>query len=96
MVIHDGLSSISAAIIFMIIFITIILYLLYMIAVSSAEKRKLKKARLLIEEGHRKAINGKKNDGIYQEERHIKSLEDIKTCDEIAKKIADRDLSLLS
>ena len=96
MVIPNGLSSLSAAIVFSIIFGSMILYLLAMIASSANEAKKIKKATSLIEEGHRRAVNGKRNDGIYREDKHRKQVEEIEECKQAARDLAKQDMSLLS
>lgn len=96
MIIQDGLSSRSAAILFMIAFMTIIIYLLVTLKACLSETKHLKQAKRLIEEGHHKALHGKKDDGFYQENRRTKTPEDIEACKKYAEKVAEQDISLLS
>ncbi len=55
------------SIVFTVVFITLLIYLLLTIVMGNKEKRKLEKARDLIEEGHQKILNGTTDDGYYRE-----------------------------
>lgn len=66
-VIQDGLSGNGMSIVFTVVFITLLIYLLLTIVMGNKEKRKLEKARDLIEEGHQKILNGTTDDGYYRE-----------------------------
>ena len=50
----------------------IILYLLLTILISSAYKAKLKKAKKMIQEGHARALAGRKDDGVYRENKRLR------------------------
>ncbi len=104
MVINETISSLSAGIVFAIIFLSILLYM----ALTGKEERKrynkIKRAKDLIEEGHNKALQGSRYDGIYKETRREKYQEEIKLekqreelekCKQRARKNADSDLQLL-
>lgn len=51
------------------VFSGMILYLWIMIKMETAYFKKLKKAKQLIEEGHKRAINGKTGDGFFERRR---------------------------
>lgn len=95
--IEDTMNGTAPAAVFMIIFLSIILYLVLTISVEKTRYDDLKDVSRMIETGHRKAVNGKRNDGLYRERKHLKDYkEDLERCEEDAKKQARKDLALLS
>ncbi len=50
----------------------LIMYLLITINIANDYKKKLQKAERLIQEGHSKALSGRKNDGFYNERRRLR------------------------
>lgn len=66
-VITDGLSGNGLAIIFIIIFASLLLYLFCTSSINKKEQKKLKDAKQLIQDGHAKILNGTTDDGCYRE-----------------------------
>lgn len=95
MTISENLTGIAPGIIFAIIFGSLILYLLMLVAREKRLYRKMKRAQRLIEEGHSKAMHGRKDDGIYQETKRQKYDREVRECQKKAAAQARRDLELL-
>ena len=75
-VIPENMNGLSQAVIFAILFIGIIIYLLIITAMDRKEYDNMTLAKKLIEEGHAKALKGKKDDGIYSETKRIRDTGD--------------------
>lgn len=95
MQITDQMTGKAPAIIFIVIFLSIFIYLLIMIAHDGKELYLYKKARQMIEEGHKKATKGNKHDGFYKETKRAKYKNEVDKCKEKAEAVADHDLQLL-
>lgn len=72
-VVNNNLNHFSIPLLVAIVFVAIILYLYISIYNDRRYKEKLKKAETMIREGHDKALNGKKDDGFYSEEKHLRT-----------------------
>ena len=96
LLIPETISSMSAAILFFIVFISIFAYLIMSGASESAHYKQLKKAQRLIAEGHSKALKGDRHDGIFREIKREKYKEEYDKCLNRARNTADSDMSLLS
>lgn len=66
-VITDGLTGNGLAIIFIIIFSALLLYLFCTSSINKKEQKKLEDAKQLIQEGHAKILRGTTDDGYYRE-----------------------------
>lgn len=67
LVVRDGIQSQSIFIIFIILFFTMMVYILQSAEHTKKEKKKLEQAIILIKEGHEKAMHGTSFDGMYRE-----------------------------
>lgn len=95
--IEDTMNGTAPAAVFMIIFLSIILYLVLTISVEKTRYDDLRDVSRMIETGHRKAMNGKRGDGMYREKKHLKDFqEDLERCEKEAQAQARRNLALLS
>lgn len=54
------------------ILLGVLIYLLITMKTDHAYKVKLRKIQSMINEGHEKALSGRKNDGIYQETKRLR------------------------
>ena len=99
MVITDSLTGKAPAILFIILFSSISVYLFASMIIQKSESRKMSKAATLINEGHNKALQGKKDDGFYSEQKKLKHElkenmeEDDRLCE--AQKMAQNDMQQL-
>ena len=71
--VFSSITGYGLAIIFLIIFLSILMYLIVSASIDKNEENKMKRAKKMIEDGHKKATNGKKDDGIYAEIKKTRS-----------------------
>lgn len=95
-IISESLSILSASIIFIIFFASVLAYMMMSGSSENTFYQQLKKAKRLIEEGHARALKGSRNDGFFEEVRREKYKEEYDKCMEKARNTADQDISLLS
>ncbi len=95
MVIHESITGFAPAIIFIILFGSMIFYLMITIGLEKHEYNKMTRCQKMIEDGHKKAINGNKHDGLYRENKYQKYHNEVEKCKEDARKAAKSDMRLL-
>lgn len=93
MFINETINGEAPALIFAILFLSFIVYLIILVKSEKTEYNKMQKAKEMIEEGHKKAINGSKHDGFYRETKRLKEAEE---CKKQIKESVEQDIHLLS
>lgn len=66
-IVQDGIQGQRLAILFIILFATMLVYILKTSGYSRREREKMEQAQKLIREGHEKAMHGSAFDGMYRE-----------------------------
>ena len=74
-IVNSSISPGSVALLGIITFSMTLMYLIVSTGMTSSENRKAMKAKRLIEDGHKRAVNGRKDDGFFKEIRKERNTE---------------------
>ena len=83
-IVNSSISVRNIAILGLCVFAFVFLYLFISSKLLNVEMNNIKKAKEMIEEGHENALNGRKDDGYYEETRRLRTPENAEECDEEA------------
>ncbi len=75
-IVNSSISIHSVAILGICIFLFVAVYILAATSIAGNEISRMKRARKMINEGHEKALNGRKDDGYFEEVRKLRDTED--------------------
>ncbi len=75
-IVKSSISVHSFGILAICFFVVVIVYLAITTRLTEEETKKIKRAKFLISEGHERAINGRKNDGYYEEVKKLRNPEE--------------------
>jgi hypothetical protein len=90
-VVNSSIAVHNIAILGLCVFGFVFLYLFILSRLIKVEMNNIVKAKELIEEGHENAINGRKDDGYYEETRRLRTEEESEELKESDKEVVNEE-----